>query len=113
MKNNVFLFLPIDKEICADIYRYDGLGEDLTCTIEVLLSLASLLFVYFFIREYERTFLRLYCVMAQPPSPTPQSSSSLVSVNPPTTVPYIKCNFLDKDTGMKFMDFPTGRKSHH
>jgi hypothetical protein len=27
------------------------------------------------------------------------SSSSLVSVNPPSTVPSIKCNFLDKDTG--------------
>jgi hypothetical protein len=27
------------------------------------------------------------------------SSSSLVSVNPPSTVPYIKCNFLDKNTG--------------
>ncbi|CAF3327196.1 unnamed protein product [Rotaria socialis] len=28
------------------------------------------------------------------------SSSSLVSVNPPETVPYIKCNFLDKDTDL-------------
>ncbi|CAF1135868.1 unnamed protein product [Adineta steineri] len=28
------------------------------------------------------------------------SSSSLVSVNPPSTVPYIKCNFLDKDTDL-------------
>ncbi|UJR27243.1 hypothetical protein I4U23_008538 [Adineta vaga] len=28
------------------------------------------------------------------------SSSSLVSVSPPTTVPYIKCNFLDKDTDL-------------
>ncbi|CAF0756223.1 unnamed protein product [Adineta ricciae] len=28
------------------------------------------------------------------------SSSSLVSVTPPSTVPYIKCNFLDKDTDL-------------
>ncbi|CAF3023383.1 unnamed protein product [Rotaria sp. Silwood2] len=28
------------------------------------------------------------------------SSSSLVSINPPSTVPYIKCNFLDKDTDL-------------
>ncbi|CAF1159902.1 unnamed protein product [Rotaria sordida] len=28
------------------------------------------------------------------------SSSSLVSINSPSTVPYIKCNFLDKDTDL-------------
>ncbi|CAF1444151.1 unnamed protein product, partial [Rotaria magnacalcarata] len=28
------------------------------------------------------------------------ASSSLVSINPPETVPYIKCNFLDKDTDL-------------
>jgi hypothetical protein len=32
-------------------------------------------------------------------SPASASSSSLVSVQLPPTLPYLKCNFLDKDTG--------------
>lgn len=107
-KNNVtILFLPIDKRMDGDIYLCEGLVEDLTCTIEEVFSSSSSLLStslrLFFHSRIRPNFLRLHCVMAQPPSPTPQSSSSLVSVNPPTTVPYFKCNFLDKDTGMRFI----------
>jgi len=33
------------------------------------------------------------------------SSSSLVSVNSPTTFPFFKCTFLDKDTGINIISF--------
>lgn len=95
------LFYP--RKCTFDIYRPIALVARLTCTNDIYMSSlpSSLLSPFYHTSSKKRTDISFECclrtssdcIMAQAPS------SSLVSVSPPATVPYIKCNFLDKDTG--------------